>query len=173
MEQIPSIIALTGPTGVGKTTIGKLLAQNLGYAFVDLDRFIEDRLGVDIDWIFQLEGEPGFRRHEQAALHRLLMDKQEHMVLSTGGGAILTEANRKLLKEKTTVIYLSASVDTLMERTTQIKGRPLLAGTDRKARLQQMLEERQGIYQKLADLIIAVDTLNIHQVLKAIEDYLH
>ena len=176
MNKNPIIIALIGPTGVGKTTIGKLLAQHLDYTFVDLDACIEERLGADIDWIFQLEGEIGFRKHEAIALRELLRDiqtnTQKNTVLSTGGGSVLTQANRKLLEEKTTIIYLAASLTTLLERTMQTKGRPLLAGDDRKARLQKILEERRDIYEALADFSIAVDQLSTHDTVRIIEDHI-
>lgn len=170
----PIIIALIGPAGVGKTTVGKALAQNMAYRFMDLDRAIEAKLGIEIDWIFQLEGEAGFRKYETAVLKDILHQAQDHTVLSTGGGAIVTEENRTLLAKYTRVVYLSATLDTLMMRTNYTKGRPLLAGNPviRQKKLATLCKQRKHWYASTADFQLPVDHLKIHQAIEAIKTYI-
>ncbi|MFO8023542.1 shikimate kinase, partial [Thiohalophilus sp.] len=130
-------IFLIGLMGAGKTTIGRQLAQALGKEFIDSDHEIENRTGVNIPLIFELEGEQGFREREAAVIDDLTA--RDNVVLATGGGAVLYEQNRQHLKERGTVIYLQARVGQLLERTHKDKNRPLLQTADPEARLQALL----------------------------------
>ena len=119
-----STIILIGMMGAGKTTIGKSLANHLDKTFIDSDHEIQKRTGVKIPIIFEIEGEAGFRKRETDMLRELL--KIDNIVLATGGGIIINEENRKLIKEKGTIIYLRATVNDLLHRTRHDKNRPLL-----------------------------------------------
>ena len=119
--------------GAGKTTVGKLLAKQMGKAFYDSDQEIKDRTGVSISHIFEGEGEAGVRARESSVLKELVQLKD--IVLATGGGAILSEENRALLKRNGTVIYLRASVNDLWARTRHDRNRPLLQTEDPRAKL--------------------------------------
>lgn len=138
--------------GAGKTTIGKSLANYLNKIFVDSDHEIQLRTGVKIPLIFEIEGEAGFRKRETEALRDLV--KLENIILATGGGVILNEENRRLLKQNGIVIYLCASVDELLRRTRTDKNRPLLQTEDQHARLTELLEHRDFLYRNTADIII-------------------
>lgn len=148
-------IVLVGPMGAGKSTIGKLLAGILHLPFADSDRVIEERTGADIPWIFDVEGEDGFRLRETAALRDLLAEGP--MVLATGGGIVLREENRQLLKGDSIVVYLTASVDQLVERTHKDKKRPLLQVADPEAKIRELIAQRHPLYQEVADLVIQTD----------------
>ena len=121
-------IFLVGPMGAGKSSIGKQLAQQLKMEFVDTDRVIEERTGADIDWIFDLEGEEGFRLREEGIIEELTA--MQGIVLATGGGAVISAKNRTLLAARGTVIYLETSIEQQLERTRRDKKRPLLQNTD-------------------------------------------
>lgn len=148
-------IVLVGPMGAGKSTIGKLLAGMLHLPFADSDRVIEERTGADIPWIFDVEGEDGFRQRETAALRDLL--EEGPMVLATGGGIVIREENRQLLKGDSIVVYLTASVDQLVERTHKDKKRPLLQVADPEAKIRELIAQRHPLYQEVADLVIQTD----------------
>ena len=148
-------LLLVGPMGVGKTTIGKLLAEETGRAFKDCDQEVERRTGADIAWIFDREGEAAFRDREAAMLKELAC--LPNLVLATGGGAVLREGNRRLIREAGLVIYLEASLELLLDRTAQDKKRPLLQTGDPKATLARLLEERAPLYRSVADLSIQLD----------------
>ncbi len=142
--------------GAGKSTIGKLLAGMLGLPFADTDRVIEDRTGADIPWIFDVEGEDGFRQRETAVLQDLL--EREAMVLATGGGIVMAEVNRQLLSSSNTqVVYLTASVDQLVERTYKDKKRPLLQVADPETRIRELIALRDPLYRQVADIIVQTD----------------
>ncbi len=145
-------VFLVGPMGSGKTTIGRHLAKALRVEFIDSDHEIEKRTGATIPWIFDIEGEEGFRKREKAVIDDLTQRKG--MVLATGGGAILAPENRRCLSSRGVVVYLRASVDELYERTAKDKNRPLLQTDDPKAKLQALLEEREPLYLEVADLVI-------------------
>lgn len=148
-------IVLVGPMGAGKSTIGKLLAGILHLPFADSDRVIEDRTGADIPWIFDVEGEDGFRQRETAVLKDLLV--AQPMVLATGGGIVVREENRDLLKGDSVVVYLTASIDQLVERTYKDKKRPLLQVADPEAKIRELIAFRDPLYQEVADIVIQTD----------------
>ncbi|HHO59262.1 MAG TPA: shikimate kinase AroK [Thiotrichales bacterium] len=160
-------IFLVGPMGAGKTTIGRQLARKLKMDFFDSDRVIEERTGADIPLIFEKEGESGFRRREQDVIDELT--QQKNIVLATGGGAVLAEANRKHLQARGTVIYLKSSLKTLVERTSKDRNRPLLhAEEPAEVILERLLKERDPLYQATADIVIQTANNSIHNVIHAI-----
>jgi shikimate kinase len=143
---------LVGMMGAGKTTIGRGLAQRLGRPFVDTDRVLVERCGVPVATIFEIEGEAGFRRRESAVLAEVAAEGGR--VVATGGGAILDPANRALMREQGTVIYLRGRLESLWERTRHDSSRPLLATPDPKARLAELLEARDPLYREAAHLVV-------------------
>ncbi|BFM13020.1 shikimate kinase AroK [Simiduia litorea] len=145
-------VFLVGPMGAGKTTIGKLLAQQLGYPFKDSDREIEERTGADIPWIFDVEGEAGFRQREVVVLADLSLQGQ--LVIATGGGIVMREENRECLKSSGIVFYLTASTEQLLERTAKDKRRPLLQVADPETRIRELLALRDPLYAEVATHII-------------------
>lgn len=146
-------IFLIGPMGSGKTTIGQKLARRLGLHFHDTDQEIQDRTGVNISLIFEIEGEEGFRDRESKILDELTAADQ--VLIATGGGAILRERNRQLLRERGVVVYLQVSVEQQMARLRHDKLRPLIQQDDREAKLIQLAKERDPLYAALADLTFA------------------
>jgi shikimate kinase len=148
-------IYLIGPMGVGKTTIGRILARGLHMEFMDSDQEIERQTGVSISTIFDIEGEAGFRRRETTALEALTL--RRNMVLATGGGAVLADVNRRALRSTGFVVYLHASVDMQLKRTRSSKNRPLLDTEDPRATLEGLMEAREPIYRREADLVISTD----------------
>jgi|TARA_B100001079_G_scaffold39814_1_gene31187 shikimate kinase len=138
--------------GVGKTTVGKLLAKQLGKTFMDADAELEERTGVTISTIFDIEGEEGFRRREAGMLQEL--SERDNIVLATGGGAILDQENRRVLRKNGTVVYLEADMELLLERTRNSRNRPLLETEDREAILGRLMEERDPLYRAEADVIV-------------------
>lgn len=145
-------VFLVGMMGAGKSTVGKALARRLGREFVDCDREIVERTGVPIATIFEIEGEPGFRKREAAVIAELA--GRHGIVVATGGGAVLSEENRRLMRENGTVVYLHASLDHLHERTKRDVARPLLARGDRRATLSSLLEARDPLYREAAHLVV-------------------
>ena len=148
-------IILIGPMGSGKSTIGNIIARRLHREFEDSDHFIEERTGVDIARIFDVEGEQGFRDRESNALKELL--GVNGRVIATGGGSILREENRQLLKQKGYIIFLDTSVNQQMHRLRRDKKRPLLQTDNPRERLETLLAERRPIYLDLADLAVKTD----------------
>ncbi|GAB4126321.1 MAG: hypothetical protein Fur0040_08910 [Sideroxydans sp.] len=157
-------IILVGLMGSGKTTVGRLLAKQLGKSFVDCDEEIQKRTGVTIPHIFDVEGEAGFRQRESAMLEELT---QRHgMVLATGGGAVLSEHNRAVLKRAGVVVYLNSSVHDLWQRTRHDHNRPLLQTADPQAKLQELFVQRDPLYREVADLVVPTGRQNVHVLLQ-------
>ena len=148
-------IFLVGPMGAGKTSVGRQLAKAMNCEFLDSDKEIENRTGVNIPTIFDIEGESGFRTREQQMIDELT--QRDGIVLATGGGAILAEENREWLQQRGTVIYLSASVEQLFKRTRRDRNRPLLQTDNPKQRIEELLEIRDPLYRQTADLILDTD----------------
>lgn len=153
--------------GAGKTTIGKKLAEQCGLVFVDSDHEIEARTGVDIPFIFEKEGEDGFRKREQLVLESLTA--QAGIVLATGGGAVLKTENRQHLKSRGYVVYLHASVGQQFARVERSDNRPLLAHGDRRETLARLFAERDPLYREVADLVLDTDGKNAKQLVHDIE----
>lgn len=145
-------LILVGMMGSGKTTMAKSLARQLGKTFVDSDDEITARTGVTIPHIFDIEGEAGFRQRETAAIQELT--ERDNMVLATGGGAVLVEENRNLLKKNGIVVYLKASAHDLWQRTRHDRSRPLLQTGDPHAKLKELLRQREPLYQEVADITV-------------------
>lgn len=145
-------IFLVGMMGAGKTTIGRSLANYMGKRFIDSDYEIQERTGVKIPVIFEIEGEAGFRKRETEVLRELV--RQDNIILATGGGAVLSWENRELLKRYGTVIYLRASVIDLHRRTRHDKNRPLLQGRNLRSKLTELYEQRDSLYRETAHLTI-------------------
>jgi len=151
MNPAPNLF-LIGPMGAGKTTIGRRIAEQLHLPFHDLDHVIEDQTGATIPLIFELEGEPGFRRRECAALEQ--MSALQGIVLATGGGAVLDAHNRGLLAARGFIVYLETDVETQLSRLARDRKRPLLAAPDRRERLEQMAALRNPLYASIADMTL-------------------
>ncbi|MFW9604983.1 MAG: shikimate kinase AroK [Pseudomonas sp.] len=163
-------LILVGPMGAGKSTIGRLLAKELQLPFKDSDKEIEERTGANIPWIFDVEGEAGFREREQSALAELC--QEEGLVLATGGGAVLREENRRALREGGCVIYLHASVEQQLERTSRDRNRPLLQTENPGDVLRKLFTLRDPLYRDVADLIIETDQRPPRMVMQEILDRL-
>ncbi|TBR44705.1 shikimate kinase AroK [Marinomonas agarivorans] len=175
MTHVPNII-LVGPMGAGKTTIGRLLAQSLGRDFLDSDRVIEENAGADIPWIFEKEGEQGFRRRETSTLQQLTQEYGAKVVLATGGGAIMRKDNRTILQQGGLVIYLYATISQQVQRTSRTNHRPLLKTGNRQQILTDLFKERDPLYRETADVIVKTDSRNpklvANKVLGAIEQHM-
>ena len=163
-------IFFVGLMGAGKTTIGRLLAKHFNMTFYDTDHEIERRTGVNIPLIFEVEGEAGFRRREFSMLEEL--SRMPNIVLATGGGAVLSQQNRELLKQNGTVIYLRANVQELWQRTRNDKNRPLLQNDNPRAKLEQLFSERDPLYQEVADMIVDTGGQPVSAIVHHIEHLL-
>ncbi|MGF1548774.1 MAG: shikimate kinase AroK [Thiotrichales bacterium] len=146
---------LIGPMGAGKTTLGRMIAEDLGYAFIDSDRVIEARTGVDIPTIFDFEGESGFREREARTIEDLTL--MDNIVLATGGGAVLRAENRRLLRERGFVVYLRVSIASQLVRTARDRNRPLLQTVNPEAKLRALAEARTPLYESIAHLTVDTD----------------
>ncbi|WP_227431323.1 shikimate kinase AroK [Psychrobacter sp. I-STPA6b] len=164
-DEMPSIFII-GPMGAGKTTIGRLLAKQLGREFVDSDLFIEAQTGADIPWIFAREGEDGFRERESRAID--VLTQREGVVLATGGGVVMRDCNRQWLRDRGVVIYLRANVETQMQRTMKDKSRPLLQQPNPKKVLSDLFDIRDPLYQEIADITIVTGHAYPRQMLTQI-----
>ncbi|MGB0473657.1 MAG: shikimate kinase [Porticoccaceae bacterium] len=149
-------IFLVGPMGVGKTTVGRQLAGLLHRPFIDVDAEIESRCGADIPWIFDMEGEQGFRERESKVLSDIVANNPSS-VIATGGGVVLSKKNRQLLQACGQVIYLSASKEQLYERMRRDKSRPLLQVEDREKVIAELLEVRDPLYREVADIVFSAE----------------
>jgi shikimate kinase len=157
---------LVGPMGAGKTAVGRQLAKLLDLEFYDTDEEIESRTGVDISFIFEKEGESGFRKREREIL--LELTKKNNIVLATGGGAIQSKENRENLISKGTVIYLKASIQKQYERTLRGKERPLLNSENPRLILENLMMVREPLYKESADIVIITDNRKISSVVREI-----
>jgi shikimate kinase len=160
-------IFLIGPMGAGKSAVGRRLAARLRRVFYDSDREIERRTGVDVAFVFEKEGEGGFRRREHDVIAELT--RLDDIVLATGGGAVLDPDNRRLLAARGYVIYLEASVEAQYARTRVAGTRPLLAGSDGRSRLEALIREREPLYREIADHIVRTDGRRVEAVAAELE----
>ncbi|WP_163558061.1 shikimate kinase AroK [Halomonas sp. NO4] len=154
MQALPNLI-LVGPMGAGKSTIGRLLAAELSRDFLDSDHEIQARCGADIPWIFDVEGEAGFRQREAQMIEEITA--LEGVVIATGGGAVLREENRRRLRERGTVIYLFTTVEQQLKRVAKDRNRPLLQRGDREQLLREMFALRDPLYRATADIVVRTD----------------
>jgi len=158
--------------GAGKSTIGRQLAKSLKRSFFDSDKEIEKRTGVSISWIFEMEGEEGFRAREQKMIAELTNLKD--IVLATGGGAVLAEDNRRALRAQGHVVYLAASEEQLLKRTAKDKTRPLLQIDDPQQQIIDLLEKRDPLYRSVADVVLRTGDQSIQHtvsdVIKQLEE---
>lgn len=168
MESLPydAPIFLVGMMGAGKTTIGRHLARSLGRKFVDLDLALQERCGVQVATIFEIEGEAGFRRRETALLDEY--SQCPNVVLATGGGAVLAAENRKYLKDRGVVVYLRASGDELYRRVARDRHRPLLQTENPRARLLELLGQRTPLYDEVADVVYDTGSLPVPHVVRTL-----
>jgi len=161
-----SNVFLVGPMGSGKTAVGKHLARLMRAPFRDSDAEIEARTGVDISYIFSREGEEGFRMREREIIEEVT--RESPIVLATGGGAILLEANRKVLRERGFVVYLRTSLEQQVERVRQGRNRPLLHDVDPLAKLTELMAVRAPLYESISDYMVATDGRKVHMVADSI-----
>ncbi|MCH8845410.1 MAG: shikimate kinase AroK [Proteobacteria bacterium] len=161
-----SNIFLIGPMGTGKSTIGRKLAKRTSQKFYDSDLEIENRTGVKINLIFEIEGEAGFRKRESQLLEEFT--SMSNIVLATGGGAVLSEGNRAILIDRGFVVYLKSDIDQLLKRTSRDNKRPLLQNADHEAVIKKLLNERGPLYEEVADLVIDTAGLSINDIITQI-----
>lgn len=144
--------------GAGKTTIGRLLSGELGMEFVDSDKYIEERCGATIPWIFDMEGEAGFREREEQAIDQLT--QRSCVVLATGGGVVMRDINREHLSARGVVVYLCTSVEQQIARTAKDKNRPLLQTANPAQVLRELFRKRDPLYREVADIVLQTDQRN-------------
>lgn len=161
-------IFLIGPMGAGKTVVGKKLAGLLHYDFYDSDQEVERKLGADIPWIFDLEGESGFREREAKVIGELT--KLPKIVLATGGGCVMTPQNRQVLAARGLVVYLYVALDQQFERLMQSKHnhRPTLKNNDPRAFIEQMQLVREPLYRSIADMVYDTTSQNVDMIAEGI-----
>jgi shikimate kinase len=164
-------IFLIGPMGSGKSAVGRHLARLFRLSFHDSDADIEAKTGVDVAFIFEKEGEAGFRLRERESIDRLT--RLEGVVIATGGGAVIHPDNRRALADRGVVVYLETSVEQQLERTRHGKHRPLLNDTDPKTKLSELMQERALLYREIADLTVSTDGRRVQLVAEEIYRELH
>ncbi len=166
-------IIIVGITGVGKTTIGKFLAEKLNKQFIDLDKYIEVDCGVDIPTIFELEGEEGFRERETLALKEV-MAKYDNYVLSLGGGCVIRPENRQIItRNNNLVVQLIADINIIVDRLAKSPNkRPLLFNQDLKSKIEKLYSDRCEYYESVSDVTINTTTLKPYQVIEQVEKLL-
>ena len=167
---VPGNIFLIGLMGAGKTSVGRLLARRLNKAFHDCDQEIEQVTGVKISVIFEIEGEAGFRARESRMLADLV--RRSNVVLATGGGAVLSPENRRLLAENGVVVYLRATPADLWSRTRHDRNRPLLRTADPQAILQKLFEERDPVYRSVSDIVIETGNQSLTSLAQRVQQHL-
>ncbi|MGH8480974.1 MAG: shikimate kinase AroK [Nevskiaceae bacterium] len=163
-------VFLVGPMGAGKTTVGRRLAELRGLQFADSDHEVEQRTGVDIAYIFEKEGEAGFRRREKQVITELTAG--QGLVLATGGGAVLDADNRQHLAGRGFVVYLRASIDHQLRRTGRTESRPLLQSGNPRDTLERLFAVRDPLYREVADLILDADGANARGLAQDISRHL-
>lgn len=163
-------VFLVGMMGAGKTSVGRVLAKRLDKVFYDSDHVIEERTGVKIPVIFEIEGEAGFRNRESAVIDELTALPE--IVLATGGGAVLSDSNRARLRSRGTVVYLRATVKDLLNRTRHDRNRPLLQTADPRARLTELYEQRDPLYQETAHVIIETGSQSLTSLVNRLHQML-
>ena len=159
-------LLIIGPMASGKSTIGLKLASRLNLDFIDTDQQVEDRAGAEISWIFDIEGEIGFRIREEEILKEVCLN--DEIVISTGGGIILEKNNRKLISESGVVIYLEVSIQTQLERTLMDKSRPLLDNKDKEQTLKNLKKQRTPLYEEIANITIKAGDRSNNEVVEEI-----
>ena len=157
---------LVGPMGAGKSAVGRELAKRLNLVFWDSDEELEHRTGVDISYIFEKEGEQGFRKRESKVIDEL--SGRQAVVLATGGGAVLDSKNRNQLGGRGYVVYLYTTVEQQLERTRRDLYRPLLQGEDKRKILEDLMSVRDTLYREIADLIVDTDGRRVNDVVAEI-----
>ena len=166
-------VYLIGPMGSGKTSIGQRLAKMMGLEFLDNDQELEKQTGASVGLIFDLEGEEGFRKRETAMLKKLVA--RQNILLATGGGTVVREENRELLRDSGLVVYLRTSVGQQLRRLSHDKSRPLLQSANREEKLARLAEERNPLYEQLADLTFPSQNRSLdaasRALYKAIQSY--
>lgn len=170
MQDLPNLF-LIGPMGAGKSTIGRLLAGELSRPFYDSDHAIQDRCGADIPWIFDVEGEPGFRQREIQMIDELTL--LSNVVVATGGGAVLREENRRALRDRGTVVYLMTTVEQQLKRTAKDRNRPLLQCANREQVLNDMFAARDPLYRATSDITVRTDRRSPRAVVNEILRRVH
>ncbi|AWN14670.1 shikimate kinase AroK [Salinisphaera sp. LB1] len=164
-------IYLVGPMGAGKTTVGRRIAELKGMTFVDSDQEVEKRTGVDISFIFDMEGEEGFRKRERDMIAEL--SEQPNTVMATGGGAVLDPSTRDLLSARGVVVYLETSLEQQLARTRKSNSRPILAGSeDLEATLTQLMEVRDPLYRSIADVVVTTGDQQARKLAREIVEQL-
>lgn len=166
----PSNLFLVGPMGAGKSAVGRHLARLLHLEFLDSDEEIEARTGVDIAFIFEKEGEKGFRKREVKIIDEL--SQREGVVLATGGGAVVDPDSRSRLGARGFVVYLHTTVKQQLERTRSGRERPLLEDGNKEKILQELMEQRDPLYREISDLIVETDGRRVQTVAREIQDAL-
>jgi shikimate kinase len=159
-------IILVGPMGSGKTAVGRMLAQRRCLDFIDSDAEIEARTGVDIPYIFEREGETGFRVREAEILDELT--NRRGVLVATGGGAVLDSGSRSRMRSRGCVVYLRTSVDQQLARTRRHAHRPLLNNPDPRGTLERLMAQRASLYEDVADLVVDTDGRKVRSVVDEI-----
>ena len=164
-------VFLVGPMGAGKTTVGRLLGELLRQDFFDSDAEIEKATGADIPWIFDVEGEVGFRKRERKMID--FLTNKENIVLATGGGSVTAEESRRMLRERGDVVYLRASIDQQIRRMSGDNSRPLLQVEDRETKIRQLFAIRDPLYKEVSDISIETNGRNARFIAKEIHRQLN
>lgn len=159
-------IFLIGPMGAGKTSVGKLLAKILNFEFYDSDQVIEEQTGANIPWIFDIEGEAGFRKREAKAIDDL--SKMSGIVLATGGGVILDPDNRRHLAARGFVVYLRVNIEEQVKRTYRSRSRPLILNKNSKEIFERLKQEREHLYIEIADYTVDTNHGSVRAIVDAI-----
>lgn len=164
-------VFLVGPMGAGKTTVGRLLGELLRKDFFDSDAEIEKATGADIPWIFDVEGEAGFRKRERKMID--FLTSKENIVLATGGGSVTAEESRRMLRERGDVVYLRASIDQQIRRMSGDNSRPLLQVENRETKIRQLFAIRDPLYKEVSDISIETNGRNARFIAKEIQRQLN